>query len=137
MPQHGGLSYLFQSFQPENHREEIKTKQHNVIFRLCIARSAFQLNQLLWINCVVERIASLAFFFLLGELFIFNKRKCYLFSLSGISLLMRAVVTCCRVSRTSSHPIRILVARDNILLCSSWEAHTAEAHTYVTTVSFQ
>lgn len=36
MPQHGCLRHLFQSFQPENHTEEIKTKQLDAIFRLSI-----------------------------------------------------------------------------------------------------
>lgn len=49
--------------------------------------------------------------------------KTHLVSLSEMSLLIRAVVTCCRVSNTSSQPTRILVARDKMLLCSSWGQH--------------
>lgn len=43
----------------------------------------------------------------------------YLCSLSEMSLLISAVVTCCSISKTSSHPVRICVARDKMLVLSS------------------
>lgn len=43
----------------------------------------------------------------------------HLCSRSGMSLFMRAVVTCCSISNTSSHPVRIWVARAKILTFSS------------------
>ena len=43
----------------------------------------------------------------------------HLCSRSGMSLFMRAVVTCCSISNTSSHPVRIWVARAKILTFNS------------------
>lgn len=43
----------------------------------------------------------------------------HLCSRSAMSLFMRAVVTCCSISNTSSHPVRIWVARAKILTFSS------------------
>lgn len=43
----------------------------------------------------------------------------HLCSRSARSLFMRAVVTCCSISNTSSHPVRIWVARAKILTFSS------------------
>ena len=60
------------------------------------------------------------------------KSKIHLISLSGMSLLIKAVVTSWRFSSTSSQPTKIFVAKDRILLCSSWRWHTKQAHTYVT-----
>lgn len=54
----------------------------------------------------------------------------HLASRSLTVLLIRAFVTCWRVSSTSSHPTRTLDARERILACSSWHnthiQHTIE-----------